>query len=107
MEENPVEASPGNPPPELHDLQIEPLQWMRGPGQARGREAKARATKLRNDGIRAMAEEFRADRKKKGRPAPSLAQTARHVRRKLEETAGPSRGQLSEKSLTDIISGRR
>ncbi len=83
------------------------LQWMRGPGQARGREAKARATKVRNDGIRAMAEEFRADRKNKGRPAPSLAQTARHVRRKLEDTAEPSRGRLSEKSLRDIISGRR
>jgi hypothetical protein len=83
------------------------LQWMRSPGQARGREARARATKLRNDGMRAMAEEFRADRKNKGRPAPSLAQTARHVRRKLEDTAEPSRGRLSEKSLRDIISGRR
>ena len=83
------------------------LQWMRGPGQVRGREAKARATKVRNDGIRAMAEEFRADRKNKGRPAPSLAQIARHVCRKLEDTAEPSRGRLSEKSLRDIISGRR
>ena len=44
------------------------LQWMRGPGQARGRDERARATKLRNDGIRAMAEEFRAEQQRKGRP---------------------------------------
>ena len=83
------------------------LQWMRDPGQWRGREERARATKLRNNGIRAMAEEFLADQERKGRPVPSLAQTARHVRRKLEQTAESSRGLLSEKSLRDIISGRR
>ena len=83
------------------------LQWLRAPGQATGREAKDRAMKSRNDGNRAMAEEFRAEQQRKARPVPSLSQTARHVRRKLEEVAEPSRRLPSEKSLGDIISGRR
>ena len=83
------------------------LQWIRSPGQARGREAKARATKRRNEQIRAMAEAFRADRKNKGMRAPSLTQTARHLRQKPKGMADPSLGRLSEKSLRDILSGRR
>ena len=83
------------------------LQLMRAPGQARGREAKACAMKSRNDGIRAIAEQYRAEQQRKGRPVPSLNQTARHVRRKLEQAAEPGQRLPSEKSLRDIISGRR
>ncbi len=83
------------------------LQWLRTPGQAKGRETKTERMKVRNDQIRAMADEFREKQSKRGRPEPSLAQIARHIRRRLDEQPASGDRQLSEKSIIDIIQGRR
>ncbi|MCH7667456.1 MAG: hypothetical protein IH936_16205 [Acidobacteria bacterium] len=82
------------------------LQWLRAPGQARGREAKSRAMAKRNEQIRRMADEYRAERAQQGRPPPPTSQIARVVRRRFEQIVGEDARVPSVKRIRDIISGR-
>jgi hypothetical protein len=82
------------------------LQWLRAPGQAKGREARTRAVAARNERIRQMAEEYRARHKQQGKSPPSTSQIARDLKQKFELTVGSGDPVLSEKRLRDIISGR-